>query len=151
MTVRELLSVKGKQKIVAMESNQTVEDAIGKMNEFKVSAILVTELGRTVGIFTERDVLRSYVVMKKKPFEEIMLQDAMTTDLLVAEENDDIESVMSVMIEKSIRHLPVTDGEKKIIGMLSIRDIVKSQVKEFQSKIHYLKDYVSGIQGGLWI
>jgi CBS domain-containing protein len=151
MTVRELLSVKGKQKIVAMESNQTVEDAIGKMNEFKVGAILVTELGRTVGIFTERDVLRSYVVMKKKPFEEIMLRDAMTTDLLVAEENDEIESVMSVMIEKSIRHLPVTDGENKIIGMLSIRDIVKSQVKEFQSKIHYLKDYVSGIQGGLWI
>lgn len=151
MTVRELLSVKGKQEIVAMESNQTVEDAIGKMNEFKVGAILVTELGRTVGIFTERDVLRSYVVMKKKPFEEIMLRDAMTTDLLVAEENDEIGNVMSVMIEKSIRHLPVTDGENKIIGMLSIRDIVKSQVKEFQSKIHYLKDYVSGIQGGLWI
>ena len=151
MTVRELLSVKGKQQIVAMESNQTVEDAIGKMNEFKVGAILVTEAGRTVGIFTERDVLRSYVVMKKKPFAEIMLRNAMTVDLLVAEENDDIENVMSVMIEKSIRHLPVTDGEKKIIGMLSIRDIVKSQVKEFQSKIHYLKDYVSGIQGGLWI
>lgn len=151
MTVRELLSVKGKQEIVAMESNQTVEDAIGKMNEFRVGAILVTELGRTVGIFTERDVLRSYVVMKKKPFEEIMLRDAMTTDLLVAEENDEIGNVMSVMIEKSIRHLPVTDGENKIIGMLSIRDIVKSQVKEFQSKIHYLKDYVSGIQGGLWI
>jgi len=151
MKVKELLSVKGKQQIVAMESSQTVEDAIGKMNEFKVGAILVTEMGRTVGIFTERDVLRSYVVMKKKPFAEILLRDAMTSNLLVAEESDDIENVMSVMIEKSIRHLPVTDGEKKIIGMLSIRDIVKSQVKEFQSKIHYLKDYVSGMQGGLWI
>ena len=150
MTVRELLSVKGKQQIVAMESNQTVEDAIEKMNEYKMGAILVTEQGRTVGIFTERDVLRSYV-SRKKPFAEIMLRDAMTADLLVAEENDDIENVMSVMIEKSIRHLPVTDGDKKIIGMLSIRDIVKSQVKEFQSKIHYLKDYVSGLQGGLWI
>jgi CBS domain-containing protein len=150
MTVRELLSVKGKQQIVAMESNKTVEEAIEKMNDRKVGAILVTESGRTVGIFTERDVLRSYVSMKK-PFAEIILRDAMTSDLLLAEENDDIENVMSVMIEKSIRHLPVTDGEKKIIGMLSIRDIVKSQVKEFQSKIHYLKDYVSGLQGGLWI
>jgi CBS domain-containing protein len=150
MTVSDLLSAKGKQQIVAMESNKTVEEAIEKMNGHKVGAILVTESGKTVGIFTERDVLRSYVNMKK-PFASIVLKDAMTADLVVAEENDDIENVMSVMIEKSIRHLPVTDGGKKIIGMLSIRDIVKSQIKEFQSKIHYLKDYVSGLQGGLWI
>ena len=151
MTVRELLSVKGRQQIVSMESNQTVEKAIEEMNEQRVGAILVTDMGRTVGIFTERDVLRAYVATGKKPFSEVTLRDTMTADLLVAEENDEIESVMSVMIEKSIRHLPVTDGAKKIIGMLSIRDVVKSQIKEFQSRLHYLKDYVSGMQGGLWI
>lgn len=151
MTVRELLTAKGSQEIIAMESDRTVEDAIGKMSEHSVSALLVTEGGRTVGIFTERDVVRSYLVMKKRPFDTIPLRDAMTRDIMVAEEEDDIDSIMSIMIEKSIRHLPVTDGERKIIGMLSIRDIVKSQVKELQAKIHYLKDYVSGMHGGLWV
>jgi IMP dehydrogenase len=149
MTVNELLAQKGRSAI-AMETDRTVEDAIKTMNQEKISAVLVSEQGKTVGIFTERDVLRCYLMTGGKPFRDVLLRDGMTRDLIVAETGDEMCDVMSIMIEKSIRHLPVTDGEK-IVGMLSIRDIVKAQVKELHARIHYLKDYVSGIHGGLWI
>jgi CBS domain-containing protein len=149
MKVKELLELKGRNA-TAMESDRTVEDAIKTMNEKKISAILVTEKTKTVGIFTERDVVRSYLSTGGRHFSEVLLREAMTKDLIVAETEDEMCDVMSIMIEKSIRHLPVTDGEK-IVGMLSIRDIVKAQVKELHARIHYLKDYVSGIHGGLWI
>jgi CBS domain-containing protein len=70
------------------------------------------------------------------------MKDAMTANLIVAEQNDDVSEIMSVMIEKNIRHLPVVEKDK-VIGMLSIRDIVQTQVHRLTSEIHYLKDYIS--------
>ena len=149
MKVGQLLDAKGAE-IVALGADKTVHDAIHVMVDRKIGAVLVSEDGKTVGIFTERDVLRWHLVMAGKPFNQIFLGEVMTRELIVAELDDDVSALMSIMIDKSIRHFPVTDG-KRIIGMLSIRDIVKSQVKELEAKIHYLKDYVSGIHGGLWI
>ncbi|MGO9611782.1 MAG: CBS domain-containing protein [Dissulfurispiraceae bacterium] len=149
MTVKELLEKKG-MGAFAIEGSRTVDDAIRLLSENKISAIMVNDQGRTVGIFTERDVLRCYLTTGGKPFNEVLLTDAMTRDLIVAEPEDEMCDIMSVMIEKSVRHLPVTDG-MRIIGMLSIRDIVKAQIKELHARIHYLKDYVSGIHGTHWI
>ncbi len=149
MTVKELLEKKGVGAF-DIECSHTVDDAIRIMSEKKVSAIMVNDQGKTVGIFTERDVLRCYLSTGGKPFSEVLLKEAMTVDIMVAETEDDMCDIMSIMIEKSIRHLPVTDG-KRIVGMLSIRDIVKAQVKELHSKIHYLRDYISGIQGTHWV
>jgi len=142
MKVKELLETKGKE-VFSMDAAGTVEDAIHFMNSKKISAIIITENDNTAGIFTERDVVRCYIAKGGRKFREIAVGESMTKNLMVAELGDELNSVMSVMVEKNIRHLPVID-KGKVIGMLSIRDIVLSQVDRMTSEIHYLKDYISG-------
>jgi signal-transduction protein with cAMP-binding, CBS, and nucleotidyltransferase domain len=67
----------------------------------------------------------------------------MTRDLVVAEPHDELGSVMSVMVQKNIRHLPVSD-KGNIAGMLSIRDVIQTQIGKMTAEIHYLKDYIAG-------
>ena len=142
MKVRDLLDTKGKD-IVSIDAGSTVDDAIRSMNSRKISAIMVTEAGNTVGIFTERDVVRSYILTNGKSFKEVQVRDAMIKDLIVAVPDEDVHEVSATMVEKNIRHLPVVDNGK-VIGMLSIRDIIQTQVKKLTSEIHYLKDYITG-------
>lgn len=141
MKVRSLLESKGKD-VVSIDAGSTVEDAIRSMNSRKISAIVVTDDGKTAGIFTERDVVRCYIATEGKSFREIIIRDAMTTNLIVAEMDDDVSDIMSVMVEKNIRHLPVVE-KGKVIGMLSIRDVIQTQVNKLTSEIHYLKDYIT--------
>ena len=142
MKVRELLETKGKDT-VSIDVNSSVDDAIRSMNARRISAIIVTENGKTVGIFTERDVVRSYIATNGKPFKDVPVRDSMVRDLIVAVPDEDIHEVSATMVEKNIRHLPVVD-DGKVIGMLSIRDIIQTQVKKLTSEIHYLKDYITG-------
>lgn len=142
MKVKELLETKGKE-VFSMDASATVEDAIHFMANKKISAIIVTENDATAGIFTERDVVRCYIAKGGRKFREIAVKEGMTANLMVAELGDDLNNVMSVMVEKNIRHLPVVD-KGKVIGMLSIRDIVLSQVHNMTTEIHYLKDYIAG-------
>ena len=142
MKVRDLLESKGKDT-VSIDVNSSVDDAIRSMHARKISAVMVTDAGKTVGIFTERDVVRSYIATNGKSFKEVQVKDAMIKDLIVAVLDEDINDVSATMIEKNIRHLPVVD-QNRIIGMLSIRDIIQTQVKKLTTEIHYLKDYITG-------
>ena len=142
MKVRDLLDSKGKE-IVSINAESSVEDAIRSMHNRKISAIIVTDQGKTVGIFTERDVVRCYIASGGKSFHDLKVKDYMVTDLIVAVPDDDIANISVIMVEKNIRHLPVLDSGK-VIGMLSIRDIIQTQVKKLTSEIHYLKDYITG-------
>jgi len=142
MKVRTLLESKGKD-IVSIDSDSSVEDAIRSMHARKISAIMVTDPGKTVGIFTERDVVRSYIATNGKSFEDIKGRDVMIKALIVAVPDDDLNDIAAIMVEKNIRHLPVFE-QNKVIGMLSIRDIIQTQVKKLTSEIHYLKDYITG-------
>jgi IMP dehydrogenase len=142
MKVRDLLNSKGKD-IVSIDAESSVEDAIRSMHGRKISAIMVTESGKTLGIFTERDVVRCYVASGGKSFKDIAVKDFMVSNLIVAVPDEDIEEVSAIMVEKNIRHLPVVENHK-VIGMLSIRDIIQTQVKKLTSEIHYLKDYITG-------
>ncbi len=142
MKVKELLDTKGKD-IVSIDAGSSVDDAIRSMNSRKISAIMVTEAGKTVGIFTERDVVRSYIASGGKNFKDVQVREAMIKDLIVAVPDEDVHDVSATMVEKNIRHLPVVDNGK-VIGMLSIRDIIQTQVKKLTSEIHYLKDYITG-------
>lgn len=142
MKVKELLETKGKE-VFSMDASGTVEDAIRFMADRKISAVIITEKEKPVGIFTERDVVRCYIAKDGRKFREIPVSESMTKNLVVAELGDELKSVMSVMVEKNIRHLPVVD-KGKVIGMLSIRDIVLSQVDKMTTEIHYLKDYIAG-------
>jgi len=142
MNVKELLESKG-HEVISLEADHTVEAAVKVMTGRKISAVLVTKNSKPVGIFTERDVLRSYAQEGPK-FNTVPLERVMTADVIVAEPDEDLCNVMSVMIEKGIRHMPVSE-KGRIVGMLSIRDVVKTQVGNMKTEIHHLKDYLSGI------
>lgn len=144
MKVNDLMNSKGKA-VVSIDAGTSVEDAILLMHNSKISAVIIKEQDKIAGIFTERDVVRAYIGKMDRKFKEIPLREMMTTDIIVAELKDDLSDIMSVMVEKNIRHLPVVDeGDKgKVIGMLSIRDIIQTQVKKITSELHYLRDYIT--------
>jgi CBS domain-containing protein len=141
MKVRDLLDSKG-NNIVSIDANNSVEDAIKTMHAKKISAIMATDQGKTVGIFTERDVVRCYLSTNGKSFKDVMVKDAMISNLIVAVPDDELHDVSAIMIEKNIRHLPVIENHM-VVGMLSIRDIIQTHVKKLTTEIHYLKDYIS--------
>lgn len=143
MKVSNLWESRGKE-VVSIDAGSSVEDAIRSMHGKKISAIVVTDQGNTAGIFTERDVVRCYISSDGKSFRDIRVREAMTTNLIVAELDDDLTNIMSVMVDKNIRHLPIVD-QGKVIGMLSVRDIVQTQVDKMSTEIHYLKDYITGM------
>ena len=142
MKVRDLLETKGKDT-VSIDVSSSVDDAIRSMHARKISALMVMENAKTVGIFTERDVVRSYIAANGKSFKEISVRDSMIKDLIVAVPDEDIHEVSATMVEKNIRHLPVVENGR-VIGMLSIRDIIQTQVTKLTTEIHYLKDYITG-------
>lgn len=142
MKVRDLLETKGKDT-VSIDVSSSVDDAIRSMHARKISAIIVMENGKTVGIFTERDIVRSYIASNGKNFKEVSVRDFMIRDLIVAVPDEELHEVSATMIEKNIRHLPVVENGK-VIGMLSIRDIIQTQVTKLTTEIHYLKDYITG-------
>jgi len=144
MKVNDLMNSKGKA-VVSIDAGTSVEDAILLMHNSKISAVIIKEQDKIAGIFTERDVVRAYIGKMDRKFKEIPLREMMTTDIIVAELKDDLSDIMSVMVEKNIRHLPVVDeGDKgKVIGMLSIRDIIQTQVKKITAELHYLRDYIT--------
>ncbi len=122
MKVKSLLDTKS-QEVVSLDSGSSVEDAIRLMHNKKISAVMVMENGRTSGIFTERDVVRCYIAKDGKKFGDVPLRDAMTTDLIVAGQNDNVGDIMAIMVQNNIRHLPVVERDA-VIGMLSIRDVI---------------------------
>jgi len=81
--------------------------------------------------------------VEKTSDKDIKVKDAMVSNLVIAVLDDDLHDIAAVMVEKNIRHLPVLENSK-VVGMLSIRDIIQTQVKKLTSEIHYLKDYITG-------
>lgn len=142
MKVLSLLESKGKD-IVSIDADSSVEDAIRSMHGRKISAIMVNDQGKTVGIFTERDIVRCYISSGGKSFKDMKVREFMVTNLIVAVLEDDLNDIAAIMVEKNIRHLPVFENNK-VVGMLSIRDIIQTQVKKLTSEIHSLKDYIAG-------
>ena len=143
MEVLALLIDKARRAL-KIASNQTVDDAICLMASGRVSALLVTENDQPAGIFSERDVFRTYLRNKATAFSEIILENAMTRDLMVAEPQDAIITVMGRMIEADITHLPVLE-EKKIVGMLRLKDLMQHQIDSLTDEIHQLKDYIADL------
>ena len=142
MNAKELLKARGREP-VKLDAGMSVEDAIKAFHSEKVSAVLVTEQGAIAGIFTERDVVRCYVDKAGIPFRDLRLSDVMVRNLLTADSTDDLCLIMTLMVEKNIRHIPVRE-QGEIVGMFSIRDIIRTQVQNLRSEINVLKDYIAG-------
>lgn len=143
MPITELLNQED-QKAFKIESELTVEDAINLMTENDTTALIVVEGDRPAGIFTEKDILLSYVKFNRKPYAEIKLKNAMTNKLIVAKPEDEIDATISLMIQTGIKHLPVVeDGE--IIALLYMCDLVHHQVGTLSTELHYLEEYLSDL------
>ncbi len=141
MKVKELLSIKGIECFSIM-SDQTLLDAAKQMTECKIGALLVMDKGSLAGIITERDIVKN-LSDESRQCKDIKIKDVMTTNLLISKPGDDLEYVMTVMTQNNIRHLPIVD-QSGLVGMLSMRDVVKIMVKNLKAENQYLKDMIGG-------
>lgn len=140
MNAKELLKARGREA-VKLDAAKTIEDAIRTFHAEKVCSVLVTENGAVAGIFTESDIVRCHVDKSGVPFSSIKLGDIMVRNLLTVDSTDDLCLIMTLMVEKNIRHIPVRE-QGEIVGMFSMRDIIKAQVQNLRSEINILKDYI---------
>lgn len=141
MKIKDIVKAKG-STVFSIHPEKTVKDAIDMLLEFNIGSLLVIEDAHPIGIFTERDSLR-ICAKDAVRLREIRIGDVMTQELIIGQLEDDVASVLGVMTEKRIRHLPVLE-EGFVAGMVSIGDLVKSQHDENEVTIHYLKDYITG-------
>ncbi len=120
----------------------TVFDALQLMAKKKVGALLVLEEDSLVGVFSERDYARK-VILKGKSSKDTPVRDIMSTKIVCVAPNQSTEECMSLMTEKRVRHLPVMDGEK-LIGIISIGDVVKAVIADREDIIEQLEHYITG-------
>lgn len=120
----------------------TVFDALQLMANKKVGALLVLEEDSLVGVFSERDYARK-VILKGKSSKDTPVRDIMSTKIVCVTPNQSTEECMSLMTEKRVRHLPVMDGEK-LIGIISIGDVVKAVIADREDVIEQLEHYITG-------
>ena len=141
-TVKELLAQKDKT-VWTIEADATVYDALVKMAKKGVGALVVVDNnGKVVGIFSERDYARK-VVLYGKSSKDSKVDELMTKELTVAKPESTIEDCMTLLSKKHIRHLPVLDGED-LIGVITIRDVLKQIIDDQQLTIQNLEDYIYG-------
>jgi len=130
--------------VYTIASNRSVDDAICLMARGKVSALLVTENDQPAGIFSERDVFHTFLRNRSTAFSEIILGNAMTRNLIVAEPENDVTDVMARMIKADITHLPVMEDER-IVGLVTLKDMMAHQIEALTDEIHQLKDYIADL------
>lgn len=140
-TVRQLLDRKSK-KIWSIQSDATVFDAIAKMAEKDIGALVVMDGDEFVGIITERHYARN-VFLKGKASPTTPVRDIMERHVIIARPEQSVEQCMAIMSEKRVGHLPIVSG-KKLIGIISIGDLVKSIIGDQKFTIEQLEHYISG-------
>ena len=143
-TVRQLLDQKGRE-ILSIDPSATVFDAVAKMAEKDVGSLVVMDDDEIVGMITERHYARN-VVLKGKTSPATPISDIMERNVVVVQPEQSVEECMAIMTDKRIRHLPVVDGEK-LIGVISIGDLVKSIVGDQKFTIGQLEHYIHGERG----
>ncbi len=141
MTIKQLLDKKGRE-VFTIGPEESVFEAIRRMAERGVGALVVTEGERPVGIVTERDYARK-VILKGRSSKETPVRAIMTEDVIYIRPEQTIEEAMAIMTEKKIRHLPVLE-EGRLAGIISIGDVVKGIIENQQFVIDQLTNYIHG-------
>ena len=140
-TVDKLLKAKG-SNAWSIDPQATVFGALELMLEKDVGGLLIVEEGKLIGIFTERDYARK-LILKGRFSKDTCVRDLMTKNVLYVEPKNTVEDCMRLMTTKRVRHLPVLqDG--KILGIVTIGDVVKRIISEQEFTIHQLENYISG-------
>ena len=140
--VSDILEGKG-TGVLGIEASATVYDAVAKMVEGNVGALLVYEGEILAGIVTERDYLRR-VAVKGRDERTTPVREIMTRELVYVSPEASIDECMAVMTERRIRHLPVLGEERTVLGIVSIGDVVKFQSNEQSVQIRFLTEFISG-------
>ncbi len=137
--VGQILEEKGLH-LLSVSPDATVFEALGVMAEKNVGALVVLEGERLAGIFSERDYARKIILLGKAS-KETLVREIMTAKVLCVGPAQSIEECMALMTEKRIRHLPVLD-HKKVIGVISIGDVIKEVISEQKYIIAQLESYI---------
>ena len=147
MKLREIFNLKDfkYRSPVSVEPNETIAAAIEKLVKHDRGSLPVcNDKGELVGIITERDILRKLFVRKNASVENTKIKEVMSTQVVIGVLDDDASYAISVMKEKRIRHLPIMDNQK-LIGMISMRDLLGVQLEESRTEVQYLSHYISGV------
>ena len=140
--IGKILSEKG-NTVVRINGDATVFEAVKAMVEANVGAILVTGANpdQIQGIFTERDYLRR-IAVEGRTSRETPVSELMTSPVIYVEPSTSVEEAMAIMTDRRIRHAPVV-SDSRLVGMISIGDLVRMQSAEQSFKIQYLTEYIS--------
>lgn len=145
MKLGELLNEKElkHRPAVTVAPSDTITHVIQKLVAFDIGSLPVcNEKGNLVGIITERDVVRK-ALNHIKDFKGLRVVDIMSQKVAIGTPDDDIAYAISVMKQQKIRHLPILD-KQKVVGMISMRDLLGFQLEESEERVRFLSDYISG-------
>ena len=139
--VSQIMERKGSQ-VVSVGRQAPVLEAIRVMAEHHIGAVLVMEGAQLLGILSERDYARK-VVLQGRNSHDTAVAMIMSSPVVCVGPHDSVAECMSIMTEKHIRHLPVIDGER-VVGVVSIGDLVKELIEEQKQEISLLQQYIAG-------
>ncbi len=146
MRVRELLQTK-KSRIITASPATPVRRAMALMVEHQISCLpVLDENDGLMGIISDKDIFRA-VYERMLGFESLTVGNLMTTGLIVGCESDEISYIAGIMTNNRIRHVPIVDGDK-LIGLVSVGDIVKTQMTHYEIENRYLWQYINGSYPG---
>ena len=136
MRIQNILATKGPE-VITIRPDETLREAIALLSRFNIGGLVVVDdARRLIGIITERDIIRQ--AAKNEDLFAWPVHDVMTTDVIVATPDDEVESVARTMTERHFRHLPIMD-QGRLIGMVSIGDVVKAQRDQFRGEVDTLQ------------
>ena len=141
MSVSELLSGKGKN-VITTQPDATLVDVAQVLAKHKIGALVVKDEGKVCGIVSERDYARK-VILRGRAARETPVRDIMSPDVVFASPDQTVEHCMGMMTDERIRHLPVL-SEGRLVGIISIGDLVKAIITDQQEIIEQLETYIRG-------
>jgi CBS domain-containing protein len=139
MTVRAILDTKG-HHILSVEPEAKLSAAVKILGERKIGAVLVMSMGRIEGILSERDIVRVLSERGAGVLDEAV-SEVMTRKVVSCRQSDTVGAIMERMTTGKFRHLPVVDGDR-VVGLISIGDIVKWRVQEYENEQEALRQYI---------
>jgi CBS domain-containing protein len=140
-TVRDMIRKKGTQ-VFTIAPQATVLEALNRMAEHNIGALLVMTGEEIQGIVSERDCVRKVDVMGRNA-DDTKISEIMTSNVITIEVSQPLEECMSIMIENNFRHLPVCEGNR-LLGVLSVRDVLKEVIEVQQMMLSELERYITG-------
>lgn len=142
MNLKDVLAAKGRHRAVTVSSKSSVADAIRTMQTEKVGAVMVPDAqGCPVGIFTERDFMRLYA-NGDRDFDKLQVETRMTCSLVLGRLSMSVDEALGLMTQHRFRHLPIVE-DGKLLGLVSIGDLVKTKLNETAQEAQALRAYIS--------